>query len=298
MIECSWRTFIQIRVQVTYAISCCSMFEDRFNKPPTTFVLDQPSTIFSRKEPLPIAASGGTVSKSGSITEQNFISICSYLHQGYGKFSGVCVNKNVLQTSSWVNPIHSICMYWQQWHCSGQNILDRKGTLSWQWDNAKIPETVEMTYFGYAAASFLENLEISASLSFTSEPIRRNFLSLVGVKEDGFLGSNFNPCLIKSSSLHYMWLQKSRSVLTFLHSIDRKFCCCLSYQTTSIPMYLCRLLHTCWCRFWQPLDFLQLPHHIHLWKLWSLVECVIVRKSCQRFKFFRTRIGFCKLVSP
>ena len=108
-------------------------------------------------------------------------------------------------------------MYWQQWHCSGQNILDRKGTLSWQWDNVKIPETVEMTYFGYAAASFLENLEICASLSFTSEPMRRNFLSLVGVKEDGFLGSNFSPCLIKSSSLHYMWLQKSRSVLTFLH---------------------------------------------------------------------------------
>lgn len=81
----------------------------------------------------------------------------------------------------------------------------------------KIPEKVEMTYFGYAAASFLENLEICASLSFTSEPMRRNFLSLVGVKEDGFLGSNFSPCLIKSSSLHYMWLQKSRSVLTFLH---------------------------------------------------------------------------------
>lgn len=83
-----------------------------------------------------------------------------------------------------------------------------------------------MTYFGYAAASFLENLEISASLSFTSEPIRRNFPSLVGVKEDGFLGSKFNPCLVKSSSLHYTWLQKSHSVLTFLHLHSRKFCCC------------------------------------------------------------------------
>jgi hypothetical protein len=69
---------ISIKNLSTHAMSFCSNFAERFNKPPSTLVLDQPSQILPFSKPFFMPISGGTVSNSGIITEQNFSSCRSY----------------------------------------------------------------------------------------------------------------------------------------------------------------------------------------------------------------------------
>jgi hypothetical protein len=71
---------ISIKNLSTHAMSFCSNFAERFNKPPSTLVLDQPSQILPFSKPFFMPISGGTVSNSGVITEQNFSSCRSYLN--------------------------------------------------------------------------------------------------------------------------------------------------------------------------------------------------------------------------